>query len=526
MKTVMKKMFCLLLVAVMLVSAVPVAFADDTVKCTHCDGTNIAPNQALYGKEATCDEPGTYGYYCHDCKKSFTHGTIEAPGHTWSDPYLSVEPTCTATGIQVKKCNICGETVTTNSSVSTIPHDFGDATCTDPAMCSVCGAESTDPADAALNHNWSNATCTAPKTCSTCGATEGEALGHTVNKDVCLTCGKDLSAPKELAPITWQIKNKEGGEVVKSGSFTPNGETAAAKDILYYHVFNKSNAWKDQYITDPMKVWSSKQGKDIGYSGSVAEGDTVTFVLVPKDVPTEDDKKEETGTSKVKVHVNLYNADTYKETKELVVFYDAPNTSVYHSISKHEDIILAALKEQFPKYTWGAERHIYKNIKSTEDFASSEDVDDGVTVYINAYSSEDFVFIMVHKSRTMNYVDVIPLHGVKFGDTVTKAEVFNAVNKYFHVNSLSMYTEQDWEDYVSGKSVRGVESIKITRGESDLFFIDVYISGSARSGSGSGYTADSTNPKTGDMIFTPVIIMGASVSALAVLFYLNKKRAF
>ena len=38
--------------------------------------------------------------------------------------------------------------------------------------------------------------------------------------------------------------------------------------------------------------------------------------------------------------------------------------------------------------------------------------------------------------------------------------------------------------------------------------------------------ADSTNPKTGDNIFAPVAVMGLSVSALAVLFYLNKKRAY
>lgn len=38
--------------------------------------------------------------------------------------------------------------------------------------------------------------------------------------------------------------------------------------------------------------------------------------------------------------------------------------------------------------------------------------------------------------------------------------------------------------------------------------------------------ADSSNPKTGDNIFAPVAVMSLSVSALAVLFYLNKKRAY
>jgi len=42
----------------------------------------------------------------------------------------------------------------------------------------------------------------------------------------------------------------------------------------------------------------------------------------------------------------------------------------------------------------------------------------------------------------------------------------------------------------------------------------------------SNYTADSSNPKTGDTIMAPVAVMGLSVSALAVLFFLNKKRAY
>ena len=39
-------------------------------------------------------------------------------------------------------------------------------------------------------------------------------------------------------------------------------------------------------------------------------------------------------------------------------------------------------------------------------------------------------------------------------------------------------------------------------------------------------TADSSNPKTGDTIFAPIFVLGLSASALAVMFYLNKKRAF
>ena len=143
------------------------------------------------------------------------------------------------------------------------------------------------------------------------------------------------------------------------------------------------------------------------------------------------------------------------------------------------------------------------------------------------YKSAIIIHAGAKSANVLRLMAVMQL-GVKFGDTVTKSEVKKAVSAKYNISSLSMYSEQAWEDYVAGKTVNSVDSIKITRGESDLFFIDVRISGTAKSssGSGSGAAADSSNPKTGDMIFTPVVVMGTSVACLAVLFYLNKKRAY
>ena len=52
--------------------------------------------------------------------------------------------------------------------------------------------------------------------------------------------------------------------------------------------------------------------------------------------------------------------------------------------------------------------------------------------------------------------------------------------------------------------------------------IDVMIYNANANGSA---TADSSNPKTGDMIFAPIAVMTVSASALALFFFLNKKRA-
>lgn len=57
-------------------------------------------------------------------------------------------------------------------------HNWQDATCTEPQICSICGRTKGEP----LGHEWQAATCTEPKTCERCGETEGEALGHEVKK--------------------------------------------------------------------------------------------------------------------------------------------------------------------------------------------------------------------------------------------------------------------------------------------------------------------------------------------------------
>lgn len=89
------------------------------------------------------------------------------------------EATCTTPAV----CSVCGETVG-----ETLAHSYSAATCAAPATCSVCGATDGE----ALGHNFSEATCTTPATCSVCGATNGGAKGHSFSGATCVTpatCG-------------------------------------------------------------------------------------------------------------------------------------------------------------------------------------------------------------------------------------------------------------------------------------------------------------------------------------------------
>ena len=78
-------------------------------------------------------------------------------------------------------------------------HEWNNATCTEPATCSVCGETAGDP----LGHNWAETTCAAPKTCTICGKTDGEPLGHDwleASYDApktCSVCGETDGEPLE-----------------------------------------------------------------------------------------------------------------------------------------------------------------------------------------------------------------------------------------------------------------------------------------------------------------------------------------
>ena len=79
--------------------------------------------------------------------------------HQWS------EATCTAPQI----CSLCGE-----RQGKLLPHDLVDATCTEPKTCTMCHQYWGE----ALGHKWSAMSCTVARTCKTCQAIESEAPGH------------------------------------------------------------------------------------------------------------------------------------------------------------------------------------------------------------------------------------------------------------------------------------------------------------------------------------------------------------
>ena len=142
-------------------------------------------------------------------------------------------------------------------------------------------------------------------------------------------------------------------------------------------------------------------------------------------------------------------------------------------------------------------------------------------------NTNDIMLKIYLNGEAKSAAKIVDLYDYAKDGRITKDEVDNIVKKYYKAKSSNddmdiegLFTVDTWHN---GKySMRNAEkSIRVEHRDETIIYVMVRDAKAITSSS-----ADTTNPKTGDMIMTSVIVMGASVSALAVLFYLNKKRAY
>ena len=508
MKNVMKKMFSLLLVAVMLIGVMPfAAFAEDG------EGEQIDPQAssssiiiAFSGFETTItleyngtpvqviDTSGiaaeikgkhingwTYeGVTKHSVKDfEFTKSAVLEPSYFEKCPCGIFEddtttphtdPDCSMTPITALTCEACGE--------------IGHVATACP-YCPDCLANSIKDNSHKGNHcaechakpGTHNPGCTlAPgysKDCEKCGRTYVVAEGH-----VCCDRCKELHATADCpyCTVCW-----DKGDKVKLHKASDHCGECGSLDHK-----------------------TSDHCTECGKTDGTHKTDCSHYVS--------------SGTSKVKIYANLYTGDVLTKTVPLVVYNEDPNTSIADSIAEHKDLIYAELEDQYSGYEWSG--NVYDSENEDGENMNSK-VGKGINVHINAHSKENIVYLYVHNARTYDRIGIVRLHGKKVGEAVKESEVRKAVKEYFSFSSLKMYDTEKWDLYVDGKDVKSDDTLTVG---SNHYVIDVKISGSAKNTSGA--KADSSNPKTGDAIFAPAAVLGLSATTLAVLFYLNKKRAY
>ena len=181
----LRKLFALLMTAVMLLGMVPASHAELT-DCYH----DWDSGQWLSGAPANCQVSKPKTYTCTICQATQTWDENGPCNYIWS--WDSHVPSCEESGVQNGVCSVCGE-VTERDARG--PHSWGNwhgtgGTCVNPGRqersCTVCGATETRTGSGG-EHDWGAwktikpGTCVESgeeeRTCNLCGKTEKRTTG-------------------------------------------------------------------------------------------------------------------------------------------------------------------------------------------------------------------------------------------------------------------------------------------------------------------------------------------------------------
>lgn len=446
MKIVMKKLFSLMLVAVLLISAVPfqASASEYAILELYVDGALVKSLDGTPGSPVTiADCLSVLGLTAEEIESTVGSSDVS------SGSFLLGEAGTTAFVKFTKKVVLC-------------------ATCGNAAHEGSC--------------------------CGTC-----KVQGHTAGNH-CADCAQyPCTCP---TTVTVQFINKLTGE---TESHTYNiGETVTLPVISYVNGYS-------------IKGWN--------FNGTVIEGGSYTVTKKTPTTATAEYKKTAVEDKNVlKVYARLYTGNVLKST---VLIHQNNNMMTNDAILEyllHPDTnaqLHNVVKNSYPGYTWSG--HIY-NAYDKEVATSNLTTTDGAkNVFINLYAPAKQVLVYVHTaSRTNDYVRILEIDGYQAGETVSYDVVKAAVKKHYTYNAMTMFDQTGWNDYIAKKNDTDTKHVVVGNGEVTKIHVRLYTASTAGSSSA---TADPSNPKTADMIFMPAAILGVSASALAVLFFLNKKRA-
>ena len=524
MKNAMKKLFSLMLVAVLLVSALPFqALAAETTLEFALEGLEAGKEYSVDEIAAELYSGSSTNYWVHrwtPYQEDYTEGTFTAvedgtytlyvvettpdpqpepvdpcaEGHDWNAGEVTTAPTCTTEGVKTFTCSRNAEHTKTEP-VAALDHDWNAGVVTTAATCTTEGVK-TFTCSRNAEHTKTEVIPTADHTYGTDGKC-------TVCKTACNICDKDVCT---CGQVVVEFKSNVGTREYESIVAKP-GETISLPTAQ----------WVSGYEFIGWRLNGSTE--NLGTTYKIPANATGTITIVAKYETT-----YTTPTYPLKVYARLYTGD---ELIDVVPFHEnlemlsTDKIMEYLSHADTKALLENKINAKYPDYTWsGNFYNAYGERVATDNITT---VDGAKSVYINLYCEADQVLIYVHtQSKTEKYDRLFEMDGYKVGGPAIRlSEVRSFLkDKYGSGITIKMFDEKGFKDYLNGKENTNTDYIEVT-GNPTKVHVRLYTS----SGSSSSGTADTTNPKTGDMIFAPVAILGLSATALAVLFFLNKKRA-
>ena len=327
-------------------------------------------------------------------------------------------------------------------------------------------------------------------------------------------------AEEPVKYITLKIIDDKGNAIAREFQVEPvNGKSSVIDDILSYRWMGN---WKDSYEFVTAK--SDEKGNNLSLSTTINAGDSLTVTLKAKSGSTPE------GDT---VRVTFYGTDG-----KAVSTYNVTSGSSIDSKKVSDAQSKADNKTGYTFKGWKIDNKgdLYTSaqvaklvIKGNVEFYAYLEKDTTTTnnkfpykVYLHIFKDNK----VDDPAKTINITEGIALDG-----KVTLDEVKTVVKNYYTAKTSDgikydgMYMAKgNWVgNFVNDtQKYDTISDTNELRKESEVH-INVMIT-NANAKSTTNEEADKTNPKTGDMIFIPVIFMVVSGAAIAGVYFYNKKR--
>lgn len=379
-------------------------------------------------------------------------------------------------------------------------------------------------------------------------------------------------------PITMKIKDVNGNVTDPISRVPGNGESASIDAILtnwakldssdFEHAYISGDGTNKGTVTDSSLLVEAGQSVTIKVNVEVVEIEIIDKDEdkeeekddTKEDIKDEDNKQEEQVENKlIKFQIRFDDSDKVAYTK-IATPQNGASTTVKNLLTYWYDA------DWNDKYTFS---HAYSSNEGEtySDINTTVYVDDTITIRLKSIKVEDEkepevqqpsndgnantnpstnsgqvnssynkfpynVYLNIYNDTKLGSAEKV----IKINDTaaedgkVTLKEVKSIVKKYYNAIDSDTGIKYDglylamgnWSnDYIWDVKDDVIDDIDEMRNQSTVY-INVMIDNAKLASSS---TADSSNPKTGDNIFMAVSVMTLSASALAVFFFLNKKRA-
>ncbi|MDO5152561.1 MAG: hypothetical protein Q4D50_04295 [Eubacteriales bacterium] len=352
-------------------------------------------------------------------------------------------------------------------------------------------------------------------------------LGTTYDINAEVLAGESINVrlkakAQEVKPIDIIVKVDSSDNVVWTGSKVPsNGTSSKVEDLLSY-CWNKD--WDDVYEFD--HAWSHEQQKNVARTGSVNAGDTL-YIMVNK----LDSSKPTTGTA--------YSV-TFKNVSGDAITTVKTDTNGYLSSS---DITYAAArvgtKSGYTFKGWQVSTTRSANYFTNTELAAEKITANTTLVpYFEVNSTSDklnsnkvylHIFLNNKVDEPAKNIDIT--NGIALDGKVTLAEVKTVVKNYYTSKTSDgigydglYFATGDWVGkFVKDDKVDTIDNIAELKRDGYVHINIMITNATAKSTSSSN--ADTSNPKTGDTFTATMTVMTISASALVLVYLFNKKRA-